>query len=167
MLIHLTDKLRTKMHFPPLDPFEEEAPVHLNWYANLFTANRVQYIITTNAASLLSIITYGRGVTDVDPYLKTFLPELREYLEEMNLQHIYHQCIQPHLGSIIFAKPTNRSVLSSMRVAILDCQAILNQRDEPPHLLAQLINQSPRKAIQFRKPPEVFVQLPYPDKIPD
>ena len=35
-----------------------------DWSAHLFTAERTQYILISNTASLYSMVMFGRGITD-------------------------------------------------------------------------------------------------------
>jgi hypothetical protein len=62
LIINFTEKLRSKLHLPDLDPAEFSPAPYRVWYAKVFTAQRVQYILTANAASMFSVEVYGRGM---------------------------------------------------------------------------------------------------------
>jgi hypothetical protein len=141
----------------------EAAPVdagpHLRWYANLFRAERVQYILTTNAASLYSVVIYGRGITDDDLYLRQFLTELREQLDAADMGMIYKRCIAPHTGTVALAKAQDRSVLGSMNDMVFHCKSRLERGPISPWDLSEAINSTPYGALGYRFPREVFAQL--------
>ena len=48
---------------PPDDPLTD-------WSSHLFVAGRVQYILLSHTGSLYSAVMYGRGITDVDGFIK-------------------------------------------------------------------------------------------------
>lgn len=89
MIINFTEKLRNKLHLPDHDPVESPQALHHCWYAKVFTAQRVQYILTANAACLFTVVVYGRDVSDGDRYLTEFLRELREHLRALDMEHAY------------------------------------------------------------------------------
>lgn len=119
MLLRLTEKMARKLKTGPLPANDADHGRYLEWYANLFTVDRVQYILTTEAQSLFSIIMYGRGVTDDGIYLDRLLSELREYLFSKGNRLILERVIVPHAREITLAKTRSRSVLGSMNDMVL------------------------------------------------
>ena len=161
MVIHVTHKLREKLNLAEVTTVPVAAGAHLRWYAHLFRAERVQYILTTNAASLYSVVMYGRGITDSDLFLRNWLVALREQLEGADMQMIYTRCIAPHTGSITFAKTEDRSVLGSMNDMVFHSQRRL-ERGVVPSVweLGEWLNNMPYGALGYGFPRKVFAQLP-------
>ena len=159
MVLHFTDKLRRKLHVPELTQVDVAAGKHLRWYANLFTAQRVQYILTTNAASLFSVVIYGRGITDDGDYIRQFLRELREHLEDLGLRLVYERVIALKTGEITFAKTANHSVLGSMNDMVNLCKHSLDCEKLSPWQLTKDLNGTPFKAIGYGFPKEVFAHM--------
>ena len=95
LVLHLTKKLQSKLGSPALQQEHVETRPHLRWYANIFTADRTQYVLTTNAASLFSVVMYKRGLTHDGLYITRFLGTLREHMEDEGLELIYQRCIMP------------------------------------------------------------------------
>ena len=122
MIIHFTEKLNKKLKIGPLPKSEKTTGDHLRWYATLFRAQRYQYILTTNAASLFSVVIPGQGITDEKLYLKQFLLCLRKLLTDMDCEMIYERAIVPHTSRIILSKTSDRSVLGSMNDMIYMCK---------------------------------------------
>jgi len=160
MVVHFTKVLRVKLHLRKISSVNVDTGPHLRWYANLFRAERVQYILTTNAASLYSVVMYGRGITDSDLYLKHFLTALREQLEAADMQMMYKRCIAPHTGTVALAKAQDRSVLGSMNDMVNQYKYRLEMGSASPWHLSEAINSTPFGAIGYRYPVEAFAQLP-------
>lgn len=160
MVIHFTKKLAKKLHTPELDQGDVPAGDHLRWYANLFTARRVQYILTTNAASLLSVVMYGRGITDDSDYIMRLVSDLRDLFDDLNMQLVFKRVILPTTGQIILAKATNRSVLGSMNDMVHHCKFRLDMEDVSPWKLSQEINSTPYSALKYRYPKKAFASMP-------
>lgn len=160
MVIHFTNKLREKIDLPEVTERPVATGAHLRWYSHLFRARRVQYILTTNAASLYSVVMYGRGITDTDSYLQRFLPSLREQIEAADMQIIYKRCMAPYMGAITLAKTEDRSVLGSMNDMIHQIQYRLEGEDVSVWELGEWLNDTPYSAIGYRFPREAFAQLP-------
>ena len=160
MIFHFTNKLRKKLHIPELTQVDVATGKHLRWYANLFTAQRVQYILTTNAASLFSVVIYGRGLTDSGDYHRQFLSELRDHLEDLELRLVYERVIAPKAGEITLAKTADRSVLGSMNDMVSNCKSRLECGESSPWHLTRDLNGTPFGAIGYGFPRKVFAQMP-------
>jgi len=158
-ILHITDKFRKKLHILELTQVDVATGKHLRWYANLFTAQRVQYILTTNAASLFSVVMYGRGVTDDGDYIRQFLSELRDHLEDLELRLVYERVIAPKTSEITLAKTADRSVLGSMNDMVNVCKCKLDREDASPWQLSKDLNGTPFKAIGYGYPREVFARM--------
>ncbi|MFA6450013.1 MAG: hypothetical protein WCX65_11110 [bacterium] len=160
MIIHVTEKLNKKLKLGPLTKVDTQTGAHLRWCANLFTAQRVQYILTTNASSLFSVVMYGRGITDENEYLKQFLSFLGEHLAELNMRMFFDRIIAPNTGTFTFSKTSDRSVLGSMNDMVKACKMMLEEDDLSPWDLMKEINETPYSALNGF-PREVFENMPF------
>lgn len=160
MVLHFTEKLRKKLRIPELTRADVTAGPHLRWYAHLFTAQRVQYILTTNAASLFSVVVFGRGITDDSDYILRFLSELHDHCDDLDLRLVYQRVIAPHTGTITLAKTSDRSVLGSMNDMVRLCKFRLELDDVSPWDLSQKLNATPFGAIKYGFPKKEFARLP-------
>ena len=119
MIIRLSGKLARKIHVMP----EQQLPLDTNpfadWSCHLFTADRVQYILISNTASLYSIVIFGLGVTDVDPLLRRMFSQLHEVLADDGFHFIAKRHVLPENPSIVFSKALNRSVTGSMNDLVI------------------------------------------------
>ncbi len=160
MLIHITQKLQQKLHVPTVTVFPVAGEPHQRWYANLFRANRQQYILTTNAASLYTVVFYGRGITDGATYGRAFKEALEQQLLSDNLGGVYHCRIAPCLENLVFVKTADRSVLGSMNDMAQILTRLLEWRDPEIGLqrLGDYVNEVPFKAIQYRNPRKTFAE---------
>ena len=161
MVLHMTQKLRTKLKEKEVTTTPVPSTPHLRWYGNLFRHRQTQYVLVTNAAALYSVVVYGRGVTDTDLLLKSIIPSLREQMEDDGMKLIYKRCIAPHLGSVVLAATASRSVLASMNDMVNCSKALLDRFDYAPCDLAAQLNSTPFGALEYRYPKEMMARLPW------
>ena len=159
MLLRFTEKLSKKLKTGSLTKVEEEPGPYLNWYAHLFTANRVQYILTTEAKSLLTLVMYGRGISDDGIYIKYLLSEMREYLADTGNRLIFERIIAPKTGKITLSKTKSKSVLGSMNDMVKISKIYLEREEMSPWDLSERVNRIPFKAIGYKRPKEAFNNL--------
>jgi len=160
VVIHLTEKLRKKLHVPMLESTPVETSAHLRWYANTFTAQRTQYLLATNAASLYSVVWYGRGFTENSAFIQHFLQRLGDQMADDGLRLIFERCISSHVNSVALLKTADRSVLGSMNDMVQACKFMLQSRDMSPVELSEMLNNTPFKALGYRQPKEAMLKLP-------
>jgi hypothetical protein len=156
--IHLTEKLRDKLHFPDLGPADSVPALHHCWYAKVFTAQRVQYILTTNAACLFSVVMPGRGISDGDRYLKEFLRELREHLGALGMEVAYPTLVGdgPVTPGVVGA--ADRSVVQSVNnLASIATRWITRGASGPREATAR-VNEMPLKSLGLLTPRAMLVE---------
>lgn len=161
MHLHITNKLQQKLHVPMATAFPGVDVRYLRWYANLFRANRLQYILTTHATSLYSVVLPGRGITDGATYLQALWPALEWQLALDGMTALYERHIAPHRDGVVFVKTADRSVLGSM-TDMARVVAVRLERVDPhltPLQLGADLNGIPFKSIGYRYPRKVFAQL--------
>jgi hypothetical protein len=159
MLIRFTQKLSKKLKIGSLAQIEEDPGPFIEWYATLFTAERAQYILTTESKSLLSVVIYGRGVTDDNIFITRWLESMREYFLKIGKRLVFEKIIGPRAGQFIYAKTASRSILGSMNDMVSMSKFMLPARDMSPMDLSQMINEAPFKAIGYQRPLDAFDKL--------
>ena len=160
MILHITEKLRKKLHIPPLPVVSDIVGPHLRWYANLFYAERTQYVLTTNAASLFTVIMYGRGKTYDYAYLSSLRGDLESHLMELDLRPVWERCLNPGWGRVTWSKTVDRSVLGSMNDMVSLCKYRLAEADVAPAILSRDLNETPFSALRYGNPRKAFTELP-------
>lgn len=156
MLIHITDKLNKKLKIRPVTSVKHDIGSHLRWYANVFTAHRVQYIITTNAASLFTVVMYGSGITNANSYKKQFLDSLGEHLMDLDMRMILEKAILPNSDVFTFCKTSDRSVLGSMNDMVSMCKSMLDMKEASPWDMTKEINKIPFSMLKYGRPVDAF-----------
>jgi len=159
MILRVTEKLSKKLKTGPIKKDKRDPGAFLEWYANLFTANRAQYILVTEAKSLLSIVMYGRGVVNDNIFISQFLSFLHEYLDEKGFRLIFERVIAPNSGRITMSKTASKSILGSMNDMVSMSKFTLQIEDVSPFDLTEMINKTPFKAIDYQSPLEAFGNL--------
>jgi hypothetical protein len=162
MILCLSEKLRTKLKTGAKSALPmDENPV-ADWSANLFVADRTQYILLSNTKSLYSTVFYAKGVTNDKYFVTNALNQLRELMEADGLLHVYTERILPNIGTARFAKAFNRSVTGTMNELIMAATHFLVNHDMSPHDVSHDLNNLLFSAIavdsakKCGKPRDVF-----------
>ena len=113
MIFRLSQTFAKKLKEGPLPSLPLDENPYADWSANLFTADRTQYIIMANTRSLYSVVLYGRGITDGSEFIDRALSNLREFMEADGQAFVYQRFVASASGSVRFGKALNRSVTGS------------------------------------------------------
>ena len=159
MIIRMTNKLAQKLKIGPLTMVHADPGPYLEWYAHLFTADRMQYILVTEAKSLFSIMMYGRGISNTDRFLDQWIGIMRENLINSGNRSIYNDIFLPNLDKIILAKTLSKSILGSMNDMIRISSIVVDAEGSSPDDLSRLINRTIFKGINYQKPKDAFKKL--------
>ena len=114
MILRLSQKLNTKIKAGKLSEMSLDKNPYADWSCHLFTADRTQYIIMSNTASLYSCVMFGKGITNDGQFIQLALNVIREFMEDDGQQFAYRKFITPASGTVSFAKALNRSVTSKL-----------------------------------------------------
>ena len=161
MIFRLTLKLAKKIGIAPLPaiPYDDNRNPILDWHAHLFTAQRTQYIILTNTASLYSIVMYGRGITNDKNFIREALSNMEEFMIMDGNQVIYENHIEPESQITYFSKIIDRRVLGSMNDLIFQAKFYLSEGQKSPFDVSFMLNKSPMSYLQYSNPKVEFRKL--------
>lgn len=159
MILRLSTKIQKKVHLNLAK--EAEVPTaenpYLDWHCNLFTESRQQVIIFTNSASLLTVYSYGRGISDTNALKREFHCSLETYLSGTPQEMIYRNIIEKSHPTV-WAKTNNRSVTGSMNDFIFGSKLQM-ERGYAPAGLADKTNRMPMKYLDYEYPVDVFKNM--------
>ena len=164
MILRLSQKLNTKIKAGKLSGMPLDENPYADWSCHLFTADRTQYIILSNTASLYSCVMYGKGITNDSRFIERALNAIREFMEDDGQQFAYRKFIVPARGTVTFAKALNRSVTGSMNDHVQATKFYLAD-DMSPHEIGFRLNETPLSALtnadgrKYANPREVFKRL--------
>ena len=164
MILRLTQKLNTKIKAGKLTEMPLNENPYADWSSHLFTADRTQYIILMNTASLYSCVMYGRGITDDGVFINRAMEAIREFTADDGQQFIYRKFIAPSSTTVSFAKALNRSATGSMNDHIRAAKFMLED-DMAPSEIGYRLNATPMSALagpdgrNYGYPKEVFKRL--------
>lgn len=156
MIFRLSTKLAAKLKVTPskAQPLDENP--FADWSAHIFTADRTQFVIVTNTASLYSTVFYGRGIPSDSHFSERAVSSLREFIEDDGLAIIYKKFVAPASNKVQFSKALNRSVTGSMNNLIVHAKMWLTEGELSSHDTAFKLNDIPFSPFKYRKPREVF-----------
>ncbi len=159
MIFRLSSKLGIKIHVLPEDRLPAMANPYCDWSANLFTANRSQYIIIMNTVSLFSIVTHGRGITDDSTFLRCAMCLIEEMLHDIGQECIFEQFLASRTERIQFSKSLNASVIGSMNDLVRHAKWHLARGKLSPHQTSLRLNRIPMGSLKYAFPIEAFLNL--------
>lgn len=151
MIFRLSQKLAKKLKLGTLPSLHLEENPYADWSANLFTADRTQYILVTNTLSLYSVVMFGKGITDDSRFVERTMESIREFMEDDGQQFIYRRFIAPASGTVQFGKTLSRSVTSSTNELTAHTKFWLAERELSPFEVGFKLNETPMSAIGDRK----------------
>ena len=160
MIFRLSQKLAKKVKTVPTQVRPPDENPYADWSAHLFTADRTQYVLLTNTASLYSTVMHGQGITGDNELLKQALSRIWEFMSDDGLEFAFQRFIAPTTGRIYFSKPLNRSVISSMNELARHAKLWLTERELSPHDTSFKLNEIPMKPLGYANPREAFKSLP-------
>jgi len=151
MIFRLSQKLAKTLKEGTLTSLTLDENPYADWSANLFTADRTQYIILTNTQSLYSVVMFGKGIANDSRFIGRALDNIREFMEDDGQAFVYQRFISPASGNVRFAKSLNRSVTGSMNDMIFHAKVWLTEGELSPHDVGFKLNQIPMSAIKGMK----------------
>ena len=159
MIFRLSQKLNTKIEAGALQALPLDQNPFVDWSAHLFSADRTQYIILSNTASLYSSVMYGKGITNDSRFIERALGSIREFMEADGQAFVYHRLIAPSSGTIRFAKALDRSVTGSMNDLINHATMWLIEGELSPHVVGIKLNEIPFSSLKYLSPRVGFKKL--------
>lgn len=158
MIFRLSQKLNTKVKAGKLSEMPLDENLYADWSAHLFLADRTQYILLSNTASLYSCVMFGKGITNDRKFIECALKSTEEFMEADGQASVYQKFIIPALATVGFAKALNRSVTGSMNDLIFGAKLLLAD-GIAPHEIGVRLNETPLSALRYSNPQEVFTSL--------
>jgi hypothetical protein len=156
MIIRITSKLAKKLNLP-LSLIESGNEPSINeWYGNLFTFKRAQYILLTNEKTLFSFVFPGKGITNYNLFLKKMSIHLEEMLGTYDLTSVWEKHFMSEFNEVSISKTNNRAVLGSMNEIIFYAKCVLEKEEVSPKDLSLELNTIIYSLIKYKSPIEVF-----------
>ena len=159
MILRLSQKLAQKVHEAPSQVLPMDANPFADWSAHLFTADRTQYIIFSNTASMYSAVLFGAGITYDGELVQRGLGQIRETMEEDGLEFLYQRFVAPASGTVQLSKALNRSVTGLTTDFVAMAKIWLCEGELSPFEVAFKLNENPMAPHRYANPREVLKTL--------
>ena len=159
MIVRVSAKLGRKIHQSPDRVLPADPNPFADWSTHLFRAERTQYILVTNTASLYSMVMYGRGITDDCRFLDRITSYMGEFLRADDHGFIFERLIVPRLERVSFSKALNRSVIGSMNDLVYQAQLHLIEGAMSPFDVSFRLNETPFSCLEHVDPRASFQHL--------
>lgn len=158
-IFRISAKLGKKIHLGHDQAVSPSPNPLLDWSADLFAANRTQYILITNTASLYSMVMYGKGVTSETRFLGDTIAAMRDVMKADGFLPIFEDAIAPSFYPAALAKRANRSVIGSMNDLIYQARLRLVQGEVSPYDTSFFLNSTLMSYIDYKPPREEFQSM--------
>ncbi len=164
MIVRISQKLNAKIKTGTLPAMPLDENPYADWSCHLFTADRTQYILLSNTASLYSCVMYGKGITDDSRFIERALSTIREFMESDGQSFVYQKFIAPASGTVSFARALDRKVTGSMNELVVAATDSLRYGEVAPHDVGFDLNDTLLSAIatkdrDYGKPKDAFQRL--------
>ena len=143
----------------PVLPFDQNRNPLLDWSAHLFTAQRIQYVILTNTASLYSMVMPGRGMTSDKKFIQEVLSSMREFMTMDGNKFIFEKHIEPQQREVFFSKIVDRRVTGSMNDLVFQAKVYLIEVQLSPFEVSSRLNESPMSYLNYDRPKDELQKL--------
>jgi len=160
MIFRLTQKMAKKIGvtLEPASPLDPNP--YADWCSNLFTVERLQYVILTNTASLYSMVMYGRGVSSDRKFIQEALTCMEEIMTIDGNASIFEHFVEPFASEeASLCKMTDRRVMGSMNDFVFQTEYYLTYRESSLPEISLLLNHAPMKYLKYGRPQDVFKTL--------
>lgn len=158
-IFRVSAKLGRKIHLDYEQTLPPSPDPLLDWSADLFTADRTQYVLITNTASLYSLVVYGKGVTNETRLFADTLAAMRDVMRTDGFLTVFEDAIAPLLYPAALAKRGNRSVIGSMNDFIFQARLQLAREEVSPYDMSSFLNSTLMSYIDYRPPREEFLSM--------
>ena len=159
MIVRVSAKLGTKIHLNPAKSLPADPNPFADWSAHLFTADRAQYILVTNTASLYSMVMIGKGITDDCRFLDEVTSYMSEFIRDDGHTFIFERLIAPSMVHVSFSKALNRAVTGSMNDLVFQAKVRLIEQEMSPYDTSLLLNDVPMGYLKYDIPRQAFLKL--------
>lgn len=159
MIYRLSKKLSAKIKVHPSGCVPLGGNPYADWSSHLFIAQRVQYVLLTNTASLFSTIMPARGITSGRCFIDAALAAIGELLMSSGQAPVLRDFVLPASNEVYFSTALNRSITASMNDLIYHAKLHLAKRGLSPLDASFMLNSLPIAASGYLKPNEASQRL--------
>ncbi len=153
MVFRFTRNAAKKLKLPALTTVKPSGELFQEWFVNVFyTRQRYKYFITTNAATLYSVIIHGKGVVDDAILFGDFFSMLETLLKDNECEFVHKRFIEPNKNGMTLSYTNNRSILASMNDLIINAKYALDHDGLSPLDASKDINEMPMGFINMQSP---------------
>ncbi len=166
LIFRVTQKLATKLKIAPTVALPRAADPLTDWTANLFVADRCQYIIVTNSATLYSVIFPGRGITKPEHFIERAYEALVRQMIKDGCGALFKERIIPAGDEVVFIKTGDRKVMGSINDLVRCAQAHIEYGGDTPEETSDKIVETPMGALKYGRPRDEMRTLADPPPAP-
>jgi hypothetical protein len=159
MVLRATNKLARKLKIQSLQKYGQKVSAFEEWYGHLFTADRIQYILLTNAYSLYSCVFPAKGVTTLRAFADLSGYWLTEVIKNDGCDDIIRRIVIQSYETIDVYATNNKGVLGSMNDMIANSKFYLSEYNLNPIKISKQLNDMPFGYLKYKNPSVVINEM--------
>ena len=159
MIFRLSQELAQKIKVAPKARLPLDPNPFADWSADLFTVDRVPYIIITNTRSLYTLVMRGDDIADKSRFFDAALSLLGECLPADGYGAAFRNFVAPARGKVRFSKALSKAAAGAMENLIYHVQVHLIRYDVPPGEIFWTLNDMPMSYLRNKNPRQALRAL--------
>jgi hypothetical protein len=160
MVFRFTRAAQKKLKIGALAALAPAENLFYEWFVHVFHARRYRYFITTNAATLFTVIIPGAGVKDDSIYFDNIFDAIKLQMEDVSMEFIYRRLIATKTAEILLSTTNSKSILGSMNDMIFNAKFLLDHEKMSPFDAGRFINKTPFSGIGMDYPENRMKNMP-------
>jgi len=159
MVLRATTKFAERLKIQSLEKYDGKVSAFDEWYAHVFIAERIQYILLTNAYSLYSCVFPAKGVTNLRTFADVSYYWLTETMRKDGCGELVNRFIaQGDEVTAVYAT-NNRGVLGSMNDMVSQTKFFIYNLQLPQEEISSRLNGTVYKHIKYKRPVKILKQM--------
>lgn len=167
LVFRVTQKLATKLKIaiPQTLPRADEPLA--DWTANLFVADRRQYILIANTATLYAAIFPGSGIKTPVAFINAAMAAIIAQMERDGFRAIVNERLIPVATEVVFSKTGDRSVMGSLNDLVHCARAHIEYGRDSVETTSAKLGKTPLGALDDVYPRKAIAKLGEQPLLPD
>lgn len=161
MILRLSEKMSKRIGVRPIESLPMSANPFADWSSHVFAAGRLEYILSTNTATLYSVVFEARGIKGEPAFRSNMLAQLRAAMIEDGFEFHYKRLIDVDSDSVSYSKAFSRGVIGSMNDMVELATYSLEVQEKSPAETSRIVNGTPFSVLEQTSPRQAFQHLSF------
>lgn len=161
MILRLSDKMSKRIGLRPIESLPLSANPFADWSSHVFAVGRSEYILSTNTATLYSVIYEARGIKGETAFRSNMLAQLRAAMIDDGFEFHYKRLIDVESDTVSYSKAFSRSVIGSMNDMVEMATFSIEVQRKTLTETFQVLNGTTFSVLERKSPRTAFQRLSF------